>query len=566
MKKRLLWCIAVFIAVLPVYAAEIPDAFQVEVKPSSFSVNQPVDITIKAIKNNQIMKNYVGGFYMTIAGQANWKELVAEDDYTLPSLWFDSFALTDQGVKTFSKWLKVAKPGSFSLVVEDLITEKKLWTATLIVKNDQESLVKNIALLSPVAGVNESKTTLDILAQSQELTNARMQIFLNDLLVKEGTSDASGLLSETIDGLKVGTNYVQIKALSLAGEVVWLSDKVIFTYSPQTDQLFKDITANPNSDIKLWDKVHFEIFSDESVSSAKLILSGGKEYPLDKEKDWLFSKDVQMTQTGDVIVNILLSAGVDNKKNYENVYQFFVKDNTQIGQVQVLVNKDLGGALQLSWEVIGAKSDHYAIKYGLQKDDLKWMITTTGESALLSWLTYGKEYFFQVYSTNSEHKVEGLPSEIISYKMPIAQGNAPKEDILTWTQLEPEHPAAPISPTCVLKNIKVSTEKIGKKYYLVWKSSKNISKYLVYKSDFSDWTNKTFLWETKVPRFEYPFDAGAEENVYAYYSVEAVCDDWTVLSVADAKKVQVGPLEDMLLIFTSTMLIYLLYRLYYYAV
>lgn len=121
-------------------------------------------------------------------------------------------------------------------------------------------------------------------------------------------------------------------------------------------------------------------------------------------------------------------------------------------------------------------------------------------------------------------------------------------------------------PSCIVKNIKLTTEKIGKKYYLIWKPSKNVTKYLVYKSDFEDGTNKTFLGETELPRFEYPFDASSEENIYAYYTVEAICDDGTVLSVADAKKVQVGPLEDMLLIFASTALLYLLYRLYYYAV
>lgn len=556
-----------FSLLLPVRAVDLPDSFQVEVKPSSFAVNQPVDVTIKAIKNNQIMKNYVGDFYMTVLGKTDGKELILGDDYNLPAYGLGSFLLTDQGVKTFSKGLKISKPGSFLLSIEDMgSSSQKLGSATVIVTSEQETTVRNISILAPTAGIEEKKNTLDILARAPELTNARMQILLNDLLVKEGTSDASGLLSETIDGLKVGTNYVQVKAISIAGETVGVSDKVIFTYTPQTDELFKDITANPNSDVKLGDKVHFEIFTDEAVSSAKLILTGAKEYPLDKEKDWLFSKDIQMTMSGDVAVSVALSAGVDNKKNYENVYQFFVKENTQIGQVQIMVKKDSAGALELNWEVLGAQSDYYAIKYGLEKDNLAGMITTTGSTALLSGLTYGKEYFFQIYATTADQKPQGLPSEVVSYKMPITQWNAPELQALTGTALDPEHPSAPKLPTCVLKNIKLSTEKIGKKYYLVRKPGKNVTKYLVYKSDFADWTNKTFLWETTVPRFEYPFDASAEENVYAYYSVEALCDDGTVLSVGDAKKVQVGPLEDMLLVFASTALFYLLYRLYHYAV
>lgn len=567
--KKLLGLLISFLAVCStwVFGIEMPDSFQVEVKPSSFGVNQPVDVTIKAIKNNQIMKNYVGDFYMTIIGKSDGKELVLGDDYNLPSYGLGSFTLTDQGVKTFSKGLKISKPGSFLLSIEDMgISSKKLWSATLIVTSEQESTVRNISILSPTPWAQENKSTLDILARAPELTNARMQILLNDLLVKEWTSDASGLLSETIDGLKVGTNYFQIKALSIAGETVGISDKIIFTYTPQTDQLFKDITANPNSDVKLGDKVHFEVFTDEGVSSAKLVLTGNKEYPLDKEKDWLFSKDIQMTISGDVVVSLELSAGLENKKNYENIYQFVVKDNTKIGQTQIIAKKNIPWTLELNWEVLGAQSDFYAIKYGLERDSLPGMIVTTGTNALLSGLTYGREYFFQIYATTADQRPQGLPSEIFAYTMPIAEGKAPEADLLTWTVLDSQHPSAPKLPSCIVKNIKLTTEKIGKKYYLIWKPSKNVTKYLVYKSDFEDGTNKTFLGETELPRFEYPFDASSEENVYAYYTVEAICDDGTVLSVADAKKVQVGPLEDMLLIFASTALLYLLYRLYYYAV
>ncbi|HBB04095.1 TPA: hypothetical protein DCZ39_04335 [Patescibacteria group bacterium] len=47
-----------FLAQNTVYAAD-PDAFIVEVIPSSFDVNQTVDITIKAVKaNGDIVKEY----------------------------------------------------------------------------------------------------------------------------------------------------------------------------------------------------------------------------------------------------------------------------------------------------------------------------------------------------------------------------------------------------------------------------------------------------------------------------------------------------------------------------
>jgi hypothetical protein len=44
---------------------------------------------------------------------------------------------------------------------------------------------------------------------------------------------------------------VQVKAISVVGEVVGLSDKVIFTYEPQSTDLFKGISATPNQNLKL---------------------------------------------------------------------------------------------------------------------------------------------------------------------------------------------------------------------------------------------------------------------------------------------------------------------------
>lgn len=65
-------------------------------------------------------------------------------------------------------------------------------------------------------------------------------------------------------------------------------------------------------------------------------------------------------------------------------------------------------------------------------------------------------------------------------------------------------------------------------------------------------------------RFEYPFDKTVEDEVYAYYTVEALCVDGNKIVLTNAQKVQVGPVEDMMLVFALTMLGYLLYRLYYY--
>ena len=54
--------------------------------------------------------------------------------------------------------------------------------------------------------------------------------------------------------------------------------------------------------------------------------------------------------------------------------------------------------------------------------------------------------------------------------------------------------------------------------------------------------------------------------MYAYYSVEAVCQNGDKLVLTEAEKVKVGPLEDMLVILAATFLLYLMYKLYIYRV
>jgi len=84
-------------AVNHVHAAD-PDAFVVEVVPSSFDVNEAVDITIKAVKaDGSIIKEYQGDVFIEIEG------IVDTADYMVPSDGLYTFLPQDQGVKLFSK-------------------------------------------------------------------------------------------------------------------------------------------------------------------------------------------------------------------------------------------------------------------------------------------------------------------------------------------------------------------------------------------------------------------------------------------------------------------------------
>lgn len=554
------------VSLLGVTFAVSPDAFQVEVSPSSFAVNQAVDFTIKAIKNKQVMKNYTGMVFMSVDGIAkDSSSKLKLTDATISNGGILEMGLADQGSKKYTKGLLITKPGNFTVSVADFSNDTISGSTTVMVSTESKTDLQKIEILTPSAWSEESQSSINVMATAESLPNARVQILLNDALAKETTSDAWGIINDTISGLKVWTNVLQIKALSVTNEPVGASEKLVFTYQGQSDNLLKSFTATPNQNLKLWNKVRFELTTDEVVSSAKLIFPGNKEYPLDKEKDGLFSKELMLTQTGSLDIASQLSAGPTLNKKYEKMLTLEVADNTQIGEVKIQALTALAGAIQLDWKVIWSPSPAYAIQYGLDKEDLAGTAITTGTVATLSGFTYGKDYFFKVQPLNAENIVDGLPSDVLEFTMPIASWIGPNQTALSASGLDiaPDHPTAPL-PTCVVKNIKVSTQKIGNKYYLVRNKVDNATKYLIYKSDFADNSDKAFLGETELPRFEYPFDKTSKEDVYAYYTVEALCADGNKAVLTEAQKVKVGPVEDMMLILTLTMLGYLIYRLYYY--
>mgnify|MGYP002755915471 FL=1 len=563
--KRLL-ASSLMITFFGVTFAVSPDAFQIEVSPSSFAVNQAVDFTIKAIKNKQVMKNYTGMVFMSVDGIA--KDSASKlklTDATISNGGILEMGLADQWVKKYTKGLLITKPGNFTVSVADFTQDTISWSTTVMVFSDFKAEVRNIQILSPSAWSEENQSTINVMATADTLPNARVQILLNDALAKETTTDANGLINDTISGLRVGTNVLQIKALSVTNEQVGSSEKLVFTYQGQSDNLLKSFTATPNQNLKVWNKVRFELTTEDNVSSAKLIFPDNKEYPLDKEKDGLFSKELMLTQTGSLDVASELSAGPTLSKKYDKMLTLEVADNTQIWEVKIQALTTLAGAIQLDWKVIGWSSPAYAIQYGLTKDDLAGTAITKETTATLSGFTYGKDYFFKIQPLNIQNIADGLPSDVLEFTMPIASWTGPNQTALSASGLEmaPDHPTAAL-PTCIVKNIKVSTQKIGNKYYLVRNKIENATKYLVYKSDFADNPDKSFLGETELTRFEYPFDKTSKEDVYAYYTVEALCADGNKAVLTEAQKVKVGPVEDMMLILTLTMLGYLIYRLYSY--
>lgn len=106
--------------------------------------------------------------------------------------------LSNQGVKTYSKGLQVKKAGTFVLKVADFVSDSATGTITIIVSSDDQLNLKNIQLLSPLQNGTETERSMSVMANAPELSNSRIQVYLNDLMVKEAMTDTNGLFNETI--------------------------------------------------------------------------------------------------------------------------------------------------------------------------------------------------------------------------------------------------------------------------------------------------------------------------------------------------------------------------------
>ena len=109
----------------------MPDSFQVEVNPSSFSVNEKADLTITAIKNWKIMRDYEWYFDIVVY-DTNWN-LLQSNSVTVPEGWWWSILLQDSWVKKYSKWLILKKPGKYKVSVSEFTNADVVWETTITV-------------------------------------------------------------------------------------------------------------------------------------------------------------------------------------------------------------------------------------------------------------------------------------------------------------------------------------------------------------------------------------------------------------------------------------------------
>ncbi|MDR2190865.1 MAG: hypothetical protein LBP53_06980 [Candidatus Peribacteria bacterium] len=172
-----------------------PSSFLVEVNPSSFQQNQPIDITITAMKNGQPDTSYTGDVRLGVEG-------LRPSEYTVPSKGRYNFTVGDLGKKTFSKGLEIKKPGTYTITASNVENTLQGKTQVTVMNIGTTAEVKTIEILSPLANGKETQSNILLLAQAPDLPNSLAQVYLNGAFVEEISIDQFGTINGALTKLK----------------------------------------------------------------------------------------------------------------------------------------------------------------------------------------------------------------------------------------------------------------------------------------------------------------------------------------------------------------------------
>lgn len=540
--KKIFWFLAscLVVCVGYVHASVIPNGFAVEVNPSTFDVNQAVDVTIRAIdaQGNTIV-DYDGYVFADVISDTQWVSLWY-DDFVVPGEGVIFFEPWDLWVKTLSKSLIIRKNGNFVFKVHDLYDDTIFGQRSVIVGTQQQNAANSITITTPSSWWVETASAITVLADTDWLINSPYQLLLNGLPSVTWTTNAQWSINAIVTWLQEGSNTIQIRIVDVNNIVLWQSPIVRFTYQSIADEFFYGLQILPSSQTKQWDKLVFNVSTSDAVSTAELILGTGKTYPMDRDTAGKYLKQVLIEDKWTIPVSLRLNAW-GNTKLYQNVASLTVQESIAIGLIKFYTPSVDKSSLMMMWQVIG-QAPSFIVRYWTNKDALNQEMQINTNEIEIKNIVPTNVYYFQIIPADEDGNVIGTPSEIKEVDPSLLQAQV----------------------TCIVDGIQLRNEEIDGKFYFIWDAVENAEKYLVYRSDSPTTilSEMRKIDETTLTRFEYPFNADALQEEYAYYAVVAVCPDGKEIQIDQVKEVQVWPYDTILLALLSSILFYSIWVLY----
>lgn len=524
-----------------VSAANVVDevaSFVVEVSPTKTSVNQAVDLKIKAVDaDGTVVKDYNGSIYMSVL---EVKEL---QDVVLPSDSIYNFEAEDQGEVVFSKGFTIKIPGTFTVRIEDINNDNIFWETKIEVSaKANEEVDSTITFSSPTKNWVETSNTVTIVWNAW-VKNAKVQLMLDDAKIKEEMSNQNGDFTSFLTLLQPGPHTLKAMVQDIDGKIVAQSEVLAFTYQPWQWGDIQSLDITPSKTLKQWQKATFIAKVGGDITSIELTLrdEGGKEQKLqlDKMQDGTFQKQLLMDIAGSYTVDAAYSTNGENKTQ-PGMANVTVIEWKGIKEVTYIVDATDKTKLNLAWKPIG-DVEYVLVKKWLNKDKLDGADLLTWSTWSIVGFDVSKEwYYLRLFPADEKGEIIGEPSDIIMIEQ------------VQWS-----------APVCRVQGIQVLTQKIGDQYFLAWTPAENAERYIVYRSDrpVNSIAEMQKVGETSDTKFPYPFDPQAKTESYAYYTVVAMCQDGSSLQLWNTQKVKVGPMTNMLLILLISGMVFGIYRM-----
>ena len=404
-----------------------PVNFEVEVSPNPLSVNEFADVTVRAIdQNGNVDTTYTDG---DIWIEVEWLDYM-DPDLILPGWGIGFFEPADQGIKIFSKWLAIKKPGTYNLIVADVYDTSLQWsTEVTVLAENSWPASSEVSVVSPVAGSVETDSLVTVIG-STTFPNTPIEIFIDDISVQESISDENGDFVLPLSGIEPWDHTLKVNALDLENTVVSTEGPIPFSYEPVWGALSVTLNIEPSTTVFVDELLTFTVTTSPSVTSVFIRLADGEELPMEKVQAWLFRKQQSLSSAGDYPVHVRLLVN-GNSSEYDDLDTVTVQsDLKQIISLDY-TSDDERTMVDLFWTYTWT-IEYFKIKYGTDSSDLRLSLTTATPEGMLILADSTQTYFAQVLPVDEQWVVIGDPSSVIT--MPPATTSLCGDGQVEWSE------------------------------------------------------------------------------------------------------------------------------------
>ena len=572
MKKFVLWILTfVWLGFWNIFAQNIlPDSAEISVK-DPITMWEATNLKVTILNNNSKMTSYNGTILIQIT-EENWTR-IKDSERVLPGQWRYTFLPWDLWEKEFQKWLEIKKEWTFYIEISDLNEEgdRILWKQLIhVIGNNTINEIKNIEIVNPIPNANLVWDKLEIIWTTNDLSNSEVIIYIDDQPIWTTRADPNWVISYTVWNITAWQHSLLLEIPDLAWNILWKSDKIFFTSSPAWDSWIKEVIINPENWLMIWDMTNVIVYTDEIIESVKMKLSDRSENDsmvMNKVWIWEFNQNVRLIWSGEIYLSFETSSSNNSIiQPYNNYKKIFVDDIPSISNVKVDTYYETKSADISRESSNNSNISSYLIDWRVEESDvLSWKERSNKPSFRFNDVPYNTIINLNITPYWNNQTKHWAASKTIQFVISKDQKNS----CWNWTCDSWEsHELCPQDcnwdwsvtiitwPSCPKQEISIRTSKIWDSYYLIRDKAEMVKKYIVYTSTTPDWKDKTKVYETSDTSYEYPFDHNSEEDVFAYFRIVWICEDWEELELTWATKVQVWPTENFFLLICLTLLIY----------